>query len=88
MRDPQWQLLTRWCSGLRLRFGRRPVLPQVGAGGIRALTVTGHHHHHPGGAGAGGTAPMTMAEILAVLVSVSVGSQIQRIGFNKLRVGG
>ncbi|GIL90673.1 hypothetical protein Vretifemale_18375 [Volvox reticuliferus] len=49
--------------------------PQVGAGGIRALTATGqpHHHnyHHHGGGPAGShhNAPMTMTDILGVLVT-------------------
>ncbi|GIL56939.1 hypothetical protein Vafri_12224 [Volvox africanus] len=49
--------------------------PQVGAGGIRALTATGqphHHHYHHHAAGSGGShhnAPMTMTDILAVLVT-------------------
>ncbi|KAG2482055.1 hypothetical protein HYH03_018991 [Edaphochlamys debaryana] len=55
--------------------------PQVGAGGIRALNLTGagagagaggHPAHHHGGAGGGGggrDGPMTMAEILGLLVT-------------------
>ncbi|GLI64470.1 hypothetical protein VaNZ11_007743 [Volvox africanus] len=49
--------------------------PQVGAGGIRALTAAGqpHHHHYQHHVGAPGgshhNAPMTMTDILGVLVT-------------------